>query len=43
MHCMKCKKKTETKNYHEETSKNGKWMGKGNCTKCESKKNDFFA
>ena len=30
MHCMKCKKKTDTKNYLEEISKNGKRMGKGN-------------
>ena len=42
MHYMMCKKKTEMKNYPEETLKNGKSMGKRNCTKCGCKKYTFL-
>lgn len=42
IYCVKCKKQTATNNYHEETSKNGKLMGKGICENCGSKKSTFL-
>ena len=43
MYCVKCKKKSNMKNYHKGTLKFFKRMGNGNCTKCESKINTFSA
>ena len=42
IYCVKCKEKTETKNYHEVTSKNNRLMGKGNCINCNTKKSVFL-
>lgn len=42
IYCVKCKEKTDTKDYHETITKNGKPIGKGNCLKCGTKKNVFL-
>lgn len=42
IYCLKCKKKTETKDYREDFARNGRLMGKGNCVECGSKKNVFL-
>ena len=43
LYCLKCKKKTETKNTQEKTLRNGKRIMQGLCTICSSKKNRFLA
>ena len=43
MYCLKCKKKTQTKNQTEVTTKNGRRMLKGNCKICNTKKNMFVS
>jgi len=42
IYCVKCKKKTETTNEHETTTKNGKRMLAGNCAVCGTKKGQFI-
>ena len=42
IYCMKCKKKTENKNEHKATSKNGRNMIKCECVICGTKKNMFI-
>ena len=41
MYCFKCKNLTNTHNYGEKISKNGRLMGYGKCSKCGSKKSTF--
>lgn len=41
IYCVKCKDKTDTKNYHK-VLKNNRNMGKGICVKCGTKKNVFL-
>lgn len=43
MYCLKCKKKTHTKNIERVKAKNGKPMLKGICDVCGSKKSTFLA
>jgi len=41
IYCLKCKKKTDTKDEHKTVSKNGRSMIKGTCAVCGSKKSEF--
>lgn len=41
--CVRCKSKTETKNPTNSTSKNGRNMIKGTCSKCGTKKCQFVS
>ena len=41
MYCVKCKRKTKTKNKREEITKNGRKIFKGTCAICNTKKNMF--
>lgn len=41
IYCVKCKKKTDTNNQHEKTSKNNRKMLSGTCSTCGTKKNVF--
>ena len=43
MYCLKCKKKTETIDINQVTTKNGRRMLKGVCSVCGSKKSQFVA
>ena len=38
MYCVKCKRKTKTKNKREEITKNGRKILKGTCAICNTKK-----
>jgi hypothetical protein len=42
MYCLKCKKKTETKDQEETTSKNNRKMLKGICVVCGTHKSQFI-
>ena len=42
IYCLKCKKKTDNKNYSETVAKNGKPIGKAICVICGSQKNTFL-
>lgn len=41
MYCFKCRSLTNTHNYGERISKNGRLMGYGSCSKCGGKKTTF--
>ena len=43
MYCVKCKRKTKTKNKREEITKNGRKILKGTCAICNTKKNMFVS
>jgi len=43
MYCLKCKKKTETLDINQVTTKNNRSMLKGVCSACGSKKSQFVA
>ena len=43
MYCVKCKRKTKTKNKREEITKNGRKILKGTCAICNTKKNMFIS
>ena len=43
MYCVKCKKKTKTKNERRETTTNGRPILKGNCAICNTRKNQFLS
>lgn len=42
IYCVKCKEKTDTRNYQKTISKNNRSMAKGFCAVCGSKKNVFL-
>ena len=42
MYCLKCKKNTETTNQRKEKTKNGRWIMKGICKICKTKKAKFI-
>ena len=43
IYCLKCKKKTDTINEHETTTKNNRRMFKGKCKICGTTKNQFIS
>ena len=43
MYCLRCKRKTQTKNQREEKTKNGRTILKGTCAVCNTKKNMFVS
>jgi len=43
IHCLKCKKKTDTLDPHPELTKNHRWTIKGTCAECSSKKSRIIS
>jgi Domain of unknown function (DUF5679) len=42
IHCLLCKKQTETKNFSSHPAKNGRLIGQGECSECKHKKTQFI-
>ena len=42
LHCLKCRKDTESKNWKVIRTKNGRTMVSSNCEVCDSKKSRFI-